>query len=120
LEAERDLLPYRYGRGGDFGGSETVRIEGEAWSLSVGPGECSLSQAVAYAWALAPGVTERGSRLTKWIDLRGQRELAVDGEVIKIQRRKHAYRWYGELPDLLQFLGTLPLEAEIRAVRKVD
>lgn len=120
LEAERKLLPYRYGAGGDFGGGETVRIGGEVWSLTVGPGECSLSQAVPYAQALAPGVTERGSRLAKWVDLRGQSEVAVDGEVIKLQRRKHAYRWYDELPHLLRFLAALPLEAEVRAVRNVD
>ena len=117
LEMERDLLPYRYGAHGDFGGGETVTIDGEGWSLDTGPGECALSQAVPYARESAPGVTHCGSRLSKWIDLRGQRRLAVDGDVIKLQRRKHVYRWYDELPGLLRFFETLPLEAEVRADR---
>ena len=79
LEVERELLPYRYGVEGDFGGGETVTIDGEMWVLSTGHGECSLSQAVAYVGGSEPNPSAQGSRLTKWIDLRGKRELAVDG-----------------------------------------
>jgi hypothetical protein len=119
LEVERELIPYRYGVGGDFGGGgESVTIGGERWVLWVGHGECSLSQAVPYVAASGPNQSAQGSRLTKWIDLRGKRELAVDGGVVKLQRRKHAYRWYEELPGLLRFLETLPPEAEVRVEKK--
>jgi hypothetical protein len=116
LEMERDVLPYRYGADGDFGGVQTVSIQGEQWSLTVGSGECSLTQSVSFEKMLGPDVRTGGSRLIKWIDLRGRSSLEGDGQVIKLSRKKHDYRWYGELPGLLQFLKSLSGDDEVRAL----
>jgi hypothetical protein len=100
LQAEREVLPFRYGADGDFGGGQSVVIDGQTWSLQVGSGECSLTFA--------------SGRVTKWIDLRGQSMLQTDGRPIRLQRRKQDYRWYGEMPGLLRYFQSLPQGAEVR------
>jgi hypothetical protein len=56
-------------------------------------------------------------RVVKWIDLRGQKQLQVDGGIVKLARRKREFRLYAELPGLLKFFEGIPLEMEVRAVR---
>ena len=115
LETQRSVLPYCYGADGDFGGAATVEIGGERWSLTLGAGQCSLSHSVP-AQSEAPPLPVR-HRLTKWLDLRGNRELQTDAGIIKLSRRKQEFRWYSELPGVLEFLGGVPLEMEVRASR---
>jgi hypothetical protein len=112
---EADVLPYRYGYGGDFSGGASFTIDGEPWAINVGPGECSLTQAIPYENRLNDRVAQTGSRRTGWIDLRGKKECRVDGRTIRIQRKKQTYRWYEELPGLMKFLESLPKDAELRA-----
>jgi hypothetical protein len=114
LETQRSVLPYHYGADGDFGGGGTLVIRGEQWSLNVGPGECSLSQ---FAPAHSPATAGQHvpHRLTRWIDLRGQRQLETDGRIIRLSKKKQEYRWYAELPGLLQFYDGVPPEVEVRA-----
>lgn len=100
MQEEKDVLPFRYGADGDFGGGENVSIRGEWWTLEVGSGQCSL--------------TFVNGRVTKWIDLRGETKLEVDGRTIKLQRKKQEYRWYHELPGLLRYFEGLPQDAEVR------
>jgi hypothetical protein len=45
-----------------------------------------------------------------------QRLLDVDGRVIKLARRKHAYRWYEGLPGLIPFIHSLPKDEGVRVV----
>jgi len=113
LEAEREVLPFRYGADGDFGGGESVVIGGECASLQVGSGECSLTFTSG-----ADSKAETGRmlprRVTKWIDLRGQSTLQTDNRVIRLQRKKHEYRWYVEMPGLLAYFRSLPKDSEVR------
>jgi hypothetical protein len=116
LEMQKPVLPYRYGADGDFGGGETLVIDGETWVLSLGAGECSLSRSVrveSEKWPDHPGC----HRMVRWIDLRGEKQLKTDERVIKLSRRKQELRWYAELPGLSQFFEGVPLEMEVRAVR---
>lgn len=110
LRTEQEVLPYRYGANGDFGGGQTVMIDGEQWVLHVGAGECSLSQERPFRDGI-----ENGSRLMKWIDLRGQPSFQVDDGVIKLSRKKQEFRWYNEMPGLLRFLEGLPVNEEVAA-----
>lgn len=113
LQAQKDLLSFRYGADGDFGGSESVVIGGECGALQVGPGVCSLTftsgaDSVAKTGQMLP------RRVTKWIDLRGESTLKTDDRVITLQRKKQEYRWYGEMPGLLAYFASLPKDAEVR------
>jgi hypothetical protein len=116
MEMQRHVLPYKYGADDDFDGAETVVIDGQRWVLAVGAGECSLSQHVdveSEKWPDHPAC----HRVVKWIDLRGQKQLQVDGGIVKLARRKREFRLYAELPGLLKFFEGIPLEMEVRAVR---
>ena len=116
LEMQRHVLPYRYGANGDFGGGETVSINGAVWSLDLGAGECSLSQALPVESQTSPG--HPGSwRLNKLMDLRGQSQLQTDDRIIKFSRRKQEFRWYAELPGLVQFFEGLRPDVDVRAQR---
>lgn len=113
LEMQKPVLPYRYGADGDFGGGQTVKIGGENWIMNLGAGECSLSQVAPVQ--TQPSCFGGAQRLTKWLDLRGQRRLETDAGIIRLSARKQEYRWYAELPGLLQFLTDVPPEMEVRA-----
>lgn len=115
LEAQVDVLSFRYGADGDYAGGESVRIRGETWALSVGWGECSLSQSMQFVKVIAPGYSRTTGRRTKWIDLRLENFLQADDRVIKLSRRRVEVRWYQELPGLLEFLEGVSEQGEIRA-----
>jgi len=115
LGVEADVLPYHYGLDGDFGGGESVRIDGETWHVDVGPGRCELSRLAACQQRHSDGFAVNRSRDTGWIDLRGLKEYSVDERVLKLQRRKTRFRWYDVIPEIAGFLDGLEPEVLVRA-----
>ncbi len=114
MEMERDVLPFKYEVRNDTADRHGVVINQERWDFSVGNGECSLSQTLAYESIDANGLSGRGSRVIKWIDCRGQTTIETDHGPIKVSRRKVNYRFYDELPGLIQFLSDLPSDELVR------
>jgi hypothetical protein len=81
--------PPRTMRGGSVSG---LLHDGQSFTLSLGPGQCLLSETARPATGLR-------------IDLRGQRTFALDEtRILKIGRHKKGLAWLSVLPEVEEFL----------------